>query len=252
MLTDAQLMRYNRQILLHEFDIAGQERLQKSSVLVVGLGGLGCPAALYLAAAGVGELVLVDGDAVELSNLQRQIAHTESDIGTNKARSAAAAIAALNPETKLRVIEQVLTEPDMPALLSGVQLVIDATDNYPVRFALNRACIAAGVPMVSAAAVRSEGQLAVFDPLRGGPCYACLYAQGDDDSALTCSESGVLAPLVGVVGALQAMEALKILSGFGEPLRGKLLVIDLRSVEFRALLLPVRDNCPACAHLGNT
>jgi|AntAceMinimDraft_5_1070358.scaffolds.fasta_scaffold24742_2 adenylyltransferase/sulfurtransferase len=252
MLTDAQLMRYNRQILLHEFDIAGQERLQRASVLVVGLGGLGCPAALYLAAAGVGELVLVDGDAVELSNLQRQIAHTEKDIGTNKARSAAAAIAALNPQTKLEVIEKELTEPAMPAVLSRVQLVIDATDNYPVRFALNRACIAAGVPMVSAAAVRSEGQLAVFDPLRGGPCYACLYTEGDDDTALSCSESGVLAPLVGVVGSLQAMEALKILSGFGEPLRGKLLAIDLRCMEFRELVLPVRADCPACAHLSPT
>ncbi|MCB1689290.1 MAG: molybdopterin-synthase adenylyltransferase MoeB [Halioglobus sp.] len=251
MLTDAQLMRYNRQILLHDFDIAGQERLQQARVLVVGLGGLGCPAALYLAAAGVGELVLVDGDAVELSNLQRQIAHTGDDIGTNKARSAAAAIAALNPEVTLHVMEEPLLEPAMAAVLSRVDLVLDATDNYPVRFALNRACIAAGVPLVSAAAVRSEGQLAVFDPTRGGPCYACLYTEGDADTALSCSESGVLAPLVGVIGSLQAMEALKLLSGYGEALRGRLLVIDLRSVEFRALALPVRANCPACGHLHN-
>lgn len=253
MLTDAQLLRYNRQILLPDFDIAGQERLQQSKVLVVGLGGLGCPAALYLAAAGVGELVLVDGDVVELSNLQRQIAHTDADIGSNKARSAAAAIAALNPEVAVQLIEQLLLEPAMPELLARVDLVIDATDNFPVRFALNRACIAAGVPLVSAAAVRSEGQLAVFDPTRGGPCYACLYAEGDTVSdthrTLSCSENGVLAPLVGVIGSLQAMEALKILSGFGEPLRGKLLVIDLRTTEFRELRLPVRVDCPACAHL---
>lgn len=249
MLTDAQLLRYNRQILLHDFDIAGQERLQQSRVLIVGLGGLGCPAALYLAAAGVGELLLADGDVVELSNLQRQIAHTDADIGRNKARSAAASIAALNPEVNVQLIEQSLIEADMPALLSRVDLVLDATDNYPVRFALNRACIAAGVPLVSAAAVRSEGQLALFDPLRGGPCYACLYTEGDTDTALSCSESGVLAPLVGVIGSLQAMEALKILSGFGEPLRGKLLVIDLRTTEFRELLLPVRPDCPACADL---
>lgn len=249
MLTDAQLMRYNRQILLHDFDIAGQERLQQARVLVVGLGGLGCPAALYLAAAGVGELVLADGDVVELSNLQRQIAHTDADIGTNKASSAAAAIAALNPGVRVEVIDQPLLEAAMAALLARVDLVLDATDNYPVRFALNRACIAAGVPMVSGAAVRSEGQLAVFDPVHGGPCYACLYTEGDADSALSCSESGVLAPLVGVIGSLQAMEALKILSGFGEPLRGKLLVIDLRSMEFRELALPVRANCPACAQL---
>jgi adenylyltransferase/sulfurtransferase len=253
MLTDAQLLRYNRQILLHDFDIAGQERLQQSKVLVVGLGGLGCPAALYLAAAGVGELLLVDGDVVELSNLQRQIAHTGTDIGRNKARSAAAAIAALNPEVTVQVVEQTLLESAMPALVDCVDLVIDATDNFPVRFALNRACIAAGVPLVSAAAVRSEAQLAVFDPTRGGPCYACLYTEGEaglhPDTALSCSESGVLAPLVGVVGSLQAMEALKILSGFGQPLRGKLLVIDLRNTEFRELLLPVRADCPACANV---
>ncbi len=249
MLTDAQLMRYNRQILLHDFDIAGQERLQQSRVLIVGLGGLGCPAALYLAAAGIGTLVLVDGDEVELSNLQRQIAHTDNDIGINKARSAAAAIAALNPDVKLEVIEQRLTESAMPALLARVDLVLDATDNYPARFALNRACIAAGVPLVSGAAVRSEGQLAVFDPLRGGPCYRCLYVEGDAHAALSCSESGVLAPLVGVIGSLQAMEALKVLTGFGEPLRGKLLLVDLRSMEFRQLLLRARADCPACSHL---
>ena len=249
MLTDAQLMRYNRQILLHDFDVAGQERLQQSRVLVVGLGGLGCPAALYLAAAGVGELVLVDGDEVELSNLQRQIAHTGEDIGINKARSAAAAIEALNPEVALQVIEQPLTENAMPELLTRVDLVLDATDNYPVRFALNRACIAAGVPLVSAAAVRSEGQLAVFDPVHGGPCYRCLYTEGDTDTALSCSESGVLAPLVGAIGSLQAMEALKVLTGFGEPLRGKLLVLDLRTMDFRQLALHVRADCPACSHL---
>jgi molybdopterin-synthase adenylyltransferase len=249
MLTDAQLMRYNRQILLHDFDIAGQERLQRSRVAIIGLGGLGCPAALYLAAAGVGALVLVDGDAVELSNLQRQIAHTDNAIGTNKARSAAAAIAALNPEVSLEVVERRLTESDMPELLVCVDVVLDATDNYPTRFALNRACIAAGVPLVSAAAVRSEGQVAVFDPLRGGPCYRCLYVEGDAHTALSCSESGVLAPLVGVIGSLQAMEALKVLTGFGEPLRGKLLVVDLRSMEFQRLVLPPQAQCPDCSRL---
>jgi len=249
MLTDAQLMRYNRQILLHDFDIAGQERLQQSRVAIIGLGGLGCPAALYLAAAGIGAMVLVDGDVVELSNLQRQIAHTDTAIGTNKARSAAAAIAALNPDVAVETVEQRLTASDMPGLLARVDLVLDATDNYPTRFALNRACIAAGVPLVSAAAVRSEGQLAVFDPVRGGPCYRCLYLEGVADTALSCSESGVLAPLVGVIGSLQAMEALKVLTGYGEPLRGQLLALDLRSMEFRRLVLPVRTQCPDCAHL---
>lgn len=249
MLTDEQLLRYNRQILLNDFDIAGQERLQQSTVLVVGLGGLGCPAALYLAAAGVGKLLLADGDVVELSNLQRQLAHTEADIGTNKATSAAAAIAAINPHVQLEVITQQLTADTIPALLSGVDLVVDATDNYPVRFALNRACIAQALPLVSAAAVRSEGQIAVFDPAHGGPCYRCLYEETDADTALSCSESGVLAPLVGVLGSLQAMEAMKILSGYGQPLRGKLLLLDLRTMDVRQLVLPIRPDCPDCAAL---
>jgi len=249
MLTDAQLLRYNRQILLPDFDVAAQEKLQGSRVLVVGLGGLGCPAALYLGAAGVGRLVLVDGDVVELTNLQRQIAHTDNDIGVNKARSAAAAVAAINPEVAVEVVERALAETDMPDLVSRVDLVVDATDNYPVRFALNRACIAAAVPLVSAAAVRSEGQLSVFDPVRGGPCYRCLYTEADADTAPSCTESGVLAPLVGVIGSLQAMEALKVLTGFGAPLRGKLLVMDLGNMAIRTLGLPPRPDCPACAHL---
>jgi len=249
MLTDAELMRYNRQILLHEFDVAGQERLQQARVLVVGLGGLGCPAALYLAAAGVGGLVLVDGDDVEVSNLQRQIAHTEADIGNNKARSAAAAITALNPATRLDVLDSALAEDAMPGVVADVDLVLDATDNYPVRYALNRACIDAAVPLVSGAAVRSEGQVAVFDPVRGGPCYRCLYPDTEAETALSCSESGVLAPLVGTIGSLQAMEALKVLTGFGEPLRGKLLVVDLRNMEFRRLALSPRPGCPECSAL---
>lgn len=249
MLSDEQLLRYNRQILLHDFDIAGQERLQQSTVLVVGLGGLGCPAALYLAAAGVGRLVLADGDDVELSNLQRQIGHGDADIGVNKAASVAAAIAALNPGTAVEVVPQRLEEEQLPGLLKGVDLVLDATDNYPVRYALNRACIAAALPLVSAAAVRSEGQLSVFDPARGGPCYRCMYPEEGSDTALSCSESGVLAPVVGVLGSLQAMEALKVLSGFGEPLLGKLLLLDLRSMDIRRLALRPRDDCPDCAAL---
>ena len=249
MLSDEQLLRYNRQILLHDFDIAGQERLQQSTVLVVGLGGLGCPAALYLAAAGVGRLVLADGDDVELSNLQRQIGHGDADIGVNKAASVAATIAALNPGTAVEVVPQRLEEEQLPGLLKGVDLVLDATDNYPVRYALNRACIAAALPLVSAAAVRSEGQLSVFDPARGGPCYRCMYPEEGSDTALSCSESGVLAPVVGVLGSLQAMEALKVLSGFGEPLLGKLLLLDLRSMDIRRLALRPRDDCPDCAAL---
>jgi adenylyltransferase/sulfurtransferase len=249
MLSDEQLLRYNRQILLHDFDVAGQERLQQSTALVVGLGGLGCPAALYLAAAGVGRLLLADGDVVELSNLQRQIAHGDRDIGSNKAQSVAAAVAAINEEVELEVIPRQLQETDLPAIIDRADVVIDATDNYPVRYALNRACIAAAIPLVSAAAVRSEGQVALFDPHRGGPCYRCLYPREGSNSALSCSESGVLAPVVGVIGSLQAMEALKLLSGFGEPLRGKLLLLDLRNMDIRTLALPPRSDCPDCGQL---
>jgi adenylyltransferase/sulfurtransferase len=249
MLSDEQLLRYSRQILTPGFDIDGQEKLRDASVLVVGLGGLGAPAALYLAAAGVGKLVLADGDQVELSNLQRQIAHTTTDIGRNKAQSAADTIAALNPEVIIELSPQNLTEDDLTLLLPDVDLVVDATDNYPVRYAINRACIAAAVPMVSAAAIRSEGQISVFDPVRSGPCYRCLYPDDGSLTALSCSESGVLAPLVGVIGSLQAMEAIKVLTGFGDSLCGQLLMLDLRNMDIRKLELPPRVNCPDCSHL---
>jgi molybdopterin-synthase adenylyltransferase len=248
-LNDDELLRYSRQILMPEFDIEGQEKLRSATVLIVGLGGLGSPAALYLAAAGVGRLVLADGDQVELSNLQRQIAHGVSDIGVNKAQSAAAAIAVLNPLTSVQVIPNKLVEDDLVQLLSTVDLVVDATDNYPVRYGLNRACIAAQLPLVSAAAIRSEGHISVFDPHKGGGCYRCMYPQGDTGNALSCSESGVLAPLVGVLGSLQAMEAIKVLSGYGESLRGQLLVVDLRSMDIRKLSLPPRKDCPDCGHI---
>lgn len=249
MLSDDELLRYNRQLLLPEFDIAGQEALLASKVLIVGLGGLGCPAALYLAAAGVGEIHLADGDAVELSNLQRQIAHGDADIGRNKAASVAASIAALNPGVQTVVIEERLQEAGMLSRVAAVNLVLDATDNYPARFALNRACIAAGVPLLSAAAVRAEGQLALFDPHRGGPCYRCVYPVEGDQTALSCSQSGVLAPVVGVLGTLQAMEALKLLSGFGSGLAGTMLMVDLRALQFQRLGVTPRPGCPDCAHL---
>jgi len=249
MLSDEQLSRYSRQILMADFDIEGQEKLLGATVLVVGLGGLGSPATLYLAAAGVGKLILADGDEVELSNLQRQIAHSESDIGSNKAQSAAIAVAAINGEVCVEVVEKQLRENDLPELFNGVDLVVDASDNYPIRFALNRACIAFAVPLVSAAAVRGEGQLSVFDPVRGGPCYRCLYRDEGSETALSCSQSGVLAPVVGVLGSLLAMEAVKVLSGYGEPLRGSLLLVDLRSMDIRKLNLPRRSDCPDCGHL---
>lgn len=249
MLSDEQLDRYSRQLLLNDFDVAGQERLQQSRVLVLGLGGLGCPAAMYLAAAGVGTLLLADGDVVELSNLQRQIAHRHADIGVNKAVSAAATITAMNPEVAVEVLPQRLTESELAPLVRNVDLVVDASDNFPIRFALNRACIAAAVPLVSAAAVRTEGQLSVFDPHRGGPCYRCLYPDTGDDTALSCSQSGVLGPVVGVLGSLLAIETMKILAAYGEHLRGKLLLLDLRSMDIRQLSLAPRPGCPACGYL---
>jgi molybdopterin-synthase adenylyltransferase len=248
MLTDEQLMRYNRQILMNDFDVEGQQRLVQSTVLIVGLGGLGNPAALYLAAAGVGRLILADGDTVEWSNLQRQIAHTEGDVGSNKARSVAASIAAINSDIRVDLVEHMLDEITLPALLAGVDLVVDASDNYPTRFALNRACIAQKIPLVSAAAVRGEGQLAVFDPAQGGPCYRCLYPVEGAATALSCSESGVLAPVVGVLGSMQAMEAIKCLTGYGETLRGKILMLDLARMDVRQLQLAPRKDCPDCAH----
>lgn len=248
-LSDKQLLRYNRQILLSGFDVAGQEQLQASSALIVGLGGLGCPAALYLAASGIGRLILADGDEVELSNLQRQVAHSERDIGVNKAESVAVSIRALNPDVALDVHPAFLQEQDLAALLAQVDVAIDASDNYPIRYSLNRACIATRTPLVSAAAIQAEGQIAVFDPHRGGPCYCCLYPNDRDTSSLSCSEGGILAPVVGVLGSLQAMEALKVLTGFGTPLRDGLLIMDMATLSVQRLALRPRKNCPACTHL---
>ncbi len=248
---DQQLLRYSRQIMLEGFDYAGQEALAASKVLIVGLGGLGCPVAMYLAAAGVGELWLADDDAVDLSNLQRQIAHSGADIGRAKVDSAADTIAALNPAVKVRPMAQRLAGDELEAAVAGVDLVVDASDNFSTRFALNRACVQQRVPLVSGAAIRCEGQVAVFDPRQAdSPCYRCLYDDGGDDAQLSCAESGVLAPIVGVIGSLQALEAIKLLSGYGEPLRGRLLVIDGRSLECRTLKLPRDPECPVCAGLG--
>lgn len=247
MLDDDELLRYSRQLMLDEFDLDGQARLKAASVLVVGLGGLGSPAATYLASAGVGRLVLADGDAVELSNLQRQPLHNETSLGMNKAQSAAGSLRSINSAITVEVVPRQLTEADLEELFEGIDLVVDATDNYPVRFALNRCCLQHRIPMVSAAAVRSEGQLTVFHPALGGPCYRCLYPEAGQETALSCRESGVLAPVVGVLGCLQAMEALKVLSGFGEPLYNGLLVMDLRTMAIQRLAITPRADCPDCA-----
>lgn len=249
LINDEQLLRYSRQIMLPALDVAGQERLLRSRVLIVGLGGLGCPVALYLAAAGVGHLLLADDDVVEPSNLQRQIAHGQADIGRSKVDSAADSVAALNPDTKITRIEHRMDAENLAQQLLEVDLVVDASDSFATRFAVNRACVVAGVPLVSGAAIRSEGQVAVFDPRDGGPCYRCVYSEGEGegDEALSCSQSGVLAPIVGVIGSLQALEAVKVLAGYGEPLSGQLLVIDGWSLQVQRVRLKRNPDCPHCS-----
>lgn len=246
-MNDDQLLRYSRQIMLPQIDIDGQERLLAATVLIVGLGGLGSPVALYLAAAGVGHLVLADHDTVDLSNLQRQIAHHSESVGTLKVESAAAAIRALNPGTRTTLIGEKLVGDGLRRTIDGVDLVLDGTDNFATRYSINDACFAAGKPLVSGAAIRMEGQVAVFDPrVADSPCYRCLYPKGDDQ-ALNCSENGVAAPLVGIIGSVQAMEAWKLLTGTGTALVGHVLYLDAQAMEWHKLRL--RRN-PACTLHG--
>lgn len=244
---DDALLRYSRQILLAQIDIAGQQKLLDSRVLIVGLGGLGAPAALYLAAAGVGTLLLADHDQVDLTNLQRQIIHQSSSVGQRKVDSAAERLLALNPHVECVKLPQALAGESLHAAVAQVDLVLDCSDNFSTRQAVNTACFALGKPLVSGAAIRLEGQLSVFDPRDAqSPCYQCLYGSGDD-TALSCSEAGVVGPLVGLVGSLQALEALKLLAGFGAPLVGRLLLIDALDSRFREMRVR-RD--PACSCCG--
>ncbi len=246
-LSDEQLIRFSRQILLPELDIQGQERLLASKVLLIGVGGLGSPLALYLAAAGVGELHLADPDQVELSNLQRQIVHQQASIGQLKVDSAALQLKQLNDQVRLVTYPEKLLGESLQAAVEQVDLVCDASDRFSTRFAVNRACWQAGKPLVSGAAIRFSGQLAVFDPRQArSPCYACIYDEQADDEELSCSESGVLAPLVGVIGSLQAVEALKLLSGCGEPALGKLLTYDALRAEMRTLGVSADPECSCC------
>ena len=247
MLSDDELLRYSRQILLKQVDIDGQLKLKQSRVLIVGLGGLGSPVALYLAAAGVGELHLADFDTVDTTNLHRQVLHDTASVGRTKVDSAIERLEALNPLVKLVPLRAALDADSLDAAVAAVDLVLDCTDNFAIREAVNAACVAAQKPLVSGAAIRLEGQLSVFDPrIESSPCYHCLYGHGSE-AELTCSEAGVAGPLVGLVGSLQALEALKLLAGFGEPLVGRLLLIDALTSRFRELRVK-RD--PACAVCG--
>jgi adenylyltransferase/sulfurtransferase len=242
---DDQLLRYSRQIMLPAVGIGGQERLLEARVLVVGLGGLGSPVAMYLAAAGVGTLVVADFDAVDLSNLQRQILHSREHIGMPKVDSAVQGLTALNPDVRVEGYKGSINEDTLPGLIVGVDAVVDGSDNFATRFAINDACFRAGIPLISGAAIRTEGQVSVFSGKPGGPCYQCLYPR-DGGVDETCSANGVLAPVVGVIGSIQATETLKILAGAGEPLYGRLLLWDAMTMEFRSVRLPADPRCPVC------
>ncbi len=244
-LSDKELMRYNRQIVIRAFDIDGQEALKQARVLVLGVGGLGCAAAQYLVTAGVGQLTLVDFDQVELSNLQRQVLHREQRIGVNKAVSAAEELAGLNPHVAIAVIDRLLEDAELAEQVAAHDIVLDCTDNLAVRALLNRCCHAARVPLISAAAIRMEGLVTVFDYAEEKPCYQC-FASLFGEQQLSCVESGILAPVVGMVGCLQATEAVKQISGMGRTLSGRILMIDAMTMEFREMKLPKRPGCPVC------
>ncbi|MCC5870983.1 MAG: molybdopterin-synthase adenylyltransferase MoeB [Gammaproteobacteria bacterium] len=245
---DAQLLRYSRQIMLPELDVAGQERLLSARVLVVGLGGLGSPLALYLTAAGIGHLTLVDDDRVEASNLQRQVLHGQADIDRAKTDSAADRLRALNPAVELSLIEGRLEGERLDAAVANVDLVVDGTDNLATRYALNEACLQHGKPWVSAAAIRFEAQVTCFDPRRDdSPCYRCLWPDAEE-LELNCAENGVIAPLVGSIGALQALEAIKIIAGIGETLVGRILTFDALTCRWQEFRLRRRADCADCGN----
>lgn len=243
---DQQLLRYSRQIMLPEMDVAGQQKLLDATVLIVGMGGLGCPAAMYLAAAGIGHLIIADDDIVELTNLQRQIAHSQFDLGTAKVDSVQQTLKGLNPDLKITAMRQRLNGDDLEQAVSSADIVVDACDNFTSRFAINRACINHGKPLVSGAAIRMEGQVAVFDSsIPESPCYQCLYNEGDDEDS-SCSTNGVMAPVVGIIGSVQAMETIKLIAHIGQPLFGRLLLLDATTMQWREMKLPRDNECPAC------
>ncbi len=245
---DTQLLRYSRQILLPRFGTEGQQALLDARVLVIGAGGLGSPAALYLAAAGVGHLVIADDDQVDLSNLQRQILHQQNDIGKPKVESAKNTLTALNPDTAITALDTRLQGEALHAEAARADLVIDASDNFDTRFAVNRACVETTTPLVSGAAIRLEGQVSVFLPgTPDSPCYRCLYREGEDPEQ-TCADNGVLSPIVGIIGSIQALEAIKVLANLGETLCGRLLVFDGLYNEWRSMKLRRDPACPVCGN----
>lgn len=244
--TDAELLRYSRHILLPKVDVAGQLAIANGRVLVLGLGGLGSPVALYLAASGVGHITLVDDDEVDQGNLQRQIAHREGTLGWLKVRSAEAALLGINSTIQVTTIQRRLTEEELVNQLSEVDVMVDCSDNFATRTLVNRVCVRTQTPLVSGAAIRMEGQLTVFDSRKAdSPCYQCLYHLTGEQQ-LSCSEAGVLSPLVGLIGSAQALEVLKLLAGFGETLVGRVQIYDGALARWREFRLKKDPRCPIC------
>lgn len=242
-MNDDQLLRYGRQILVPEIDLDGQKRILDSTVLVIGLGGLGSAIGYYLAGAGVGHLLLNDFDDVEWSNLQRQIIHSESRIGVNKAISARESLQALNSSIRIDAISQKLDKQQLLEKAKSCDVIVDATDNFRSRHLINEISLLSGKPLVSGAAIKLEGQLSIFNASSSSPCYQCLYGHGSEDEDMTCSSNGVLAPLVGIIGAMQASETLKLIAGFGQTLDGRLLILDACNMNIRTLTLEQDPGC---------
>ncbi|WP_445494197.1 molybdopterin-synthase adenylyltransferase MoeB [Photorhabdus sp. SF281] len=245
-LTDAETLRYNRQIVLRGFDFDGQEKLKSSKILIVGAGGLGCAASQYLTAAGVGTITLLDFDTISLSNLQRQILHRDERIGMTKVHSAQITLQAINPHAAIKAVDALLEDQALDELISENDAVLDCTDNVAIREQLNRLCLVRKTPLVSGAAIRMEGQLTVFTYQPDSPCYHCLSRLFGENN-LTCVETGVMAPLVGTIGTLQAMETIKLLTGYGKVSSGKVLLFDAMTMQFRDVKLLKDPNCEVCS-----
>lgn len=245
---DTQLLRYSRHILLPELGIEAQQKFAASHALVVGAGGLGAPVAQFLAASGIGTITLADPDTVDLTNLQRQILYASPDIGHRKVDAARARLASINPEIRVETIAARLGADDLAPLVERADVVVDCCDNFTTRHAVNRACVAARTPLVSGAAIRFDGQIAVFDARDpASPCYHCLFGEGEDLEETRCAIMGVFAPLVGIVGATQAAEALKLVAGIGESLAGRLLLLDAFSMRWREVRIARDPQCPVCS-----
>ncbi len=247
-LSDTQLLQYSRQIMLPQIDVSGQQTLMDSNVLVLGAGGLGCPALLYLATAGVGTIVIVDHDKVDRSNIQRQILYSAADIGLHKADVASEKLRHFAEDIVVTPVNQLPEDAELLDHINAADLVLDGTDNFAARYRHNQTCLAAKTPLVSGAVIRFEGQVATFDSRDpGSPCYHCLYSNAVDDEQLNCSENGVLGPVAGMIGTVMATEAIKVLLNIGESLTGRLLLLDALDMQWRSLTLRKDKNCPACS-----